>query len=152
LNRSGLSRQVSDLLSQLAAEMVRTSAADMLRLLQREELSMPRAVALTFLDREKRASISDICAYLNLSLGNTSHIVDQLVCDGYVTRSEDPTDRRIKQITLTAKGEAFVQEMKQTRIADMARRLEYLPPALLEAAYAAMAAVLDHLQQEVVTA
>jgi DNA-binding MarR family transcriptional regulator len=141
-----LSRQVSDILSQLAGEIVRASAADMLRLLQREEMSMPRAVALMFLERQQTASISDISNYLNLSLGNTSHLVDQLVCGGYVTRTEHPDDRRLKLIMLTAKGLGFVQEIKQVRITDMAQRLEHLPAPLLETAFATMSAVLEHLQ------
>src|SRR4051812_588590 len=99
-----LSKKVSDVLSRFNAEMLRYSAADLLRLMQREELSMPRAVALKFLKCEGAASISDISDYLNLSLGNTSHIVDQLVCNGYVTRAEDANDRRLKLVALAPKG------------------------------------------------
>lgn len=141
-----LSQKVSDVLSRFNAEMLQYSVADLLRLMQREELSMPRAVALLFLKQEGAASISDISNYLNLSLGNTSHIVDQLVCSGYVTRAEDANDRRLKLVALTAKGRAFIQEVEQVRIEEMARRLQQLPIPLLEAALAVISEVLDHLQ------
>jgi len=105
-------------------------------------------LALMFLAHEKTASISDISGYLNLSLGNTSHIVEQLVCGGYVTRTEDINDRRLRQVMLTAKGQAFVQEIKQIRIRDLAQRLEALPLALLQSADTIMAAMLEQLQLE----
>ncbi|CAN5851268.1 hypothetical protein BH10CHL1_BH10CHL1_25120 [soil metagenome] len=141
-----LSQKASDLFSRFAAELGRYSAAELLRLMQREELSMPRAVALTCLAREGVMSISDISTYLNLSLGNTSHIVDQLVCSGYVTRTEDANDRRLKQVTLTTKGQAFVAEIEQVRIEEMARRLQHLPAPLLASALTVISEVLDHLQ------
>ncbi len=148
LCKTELSQQVSNRLSQLTTEMVRASAADVLWLMQREGLSMSRALALMFLAHEKTASISDISGYLNLSLGNTSHIVEQLVCGGYVTRTEDINDRRLRQVMLTAKGQAFVQEIKQIRIRDLAQRLEALPLALLQSADTIMAAMLEQLQLE----
>jgi len=148
LCKTELSQQVSNRLSQLTTEMVRASAADVLWLMQREGLSMSRALALMFLAHEKTASISDISGYLNLSLGNTSHIVEQLVCGGYVTRTEDINDRRLRQVMLTAQGQAFVQEIKQIRIRDLAQRLECLPMALLQSADNIMASMLEQLQLE----
>jgi DNA-binding MarR family transcriptional regulator len=140
-----LSHAVSELLSQLTTALIHASAADILRLLQCEDLSMPRLVTLMFLERAGKASISDISAYLNLSLGNTSHLVNQLVCGGYVTRSEDLADRRIKWITLTAQGQTFMQEIRQVRIEDMAQRLEHVPRSLLVSAQAALAALVKEL-------
>jgi len=148
LSETGLSQQVSDVLGRFATELLRYSTTDILRLMQREDLSLPRVVALMFLDRQGTASISDISNYLNLSLGNTSSIVDQLVCSGYVTRTEDPNDRRLKVVMLTTKGQAFVQEVKQARIAEMAQRLKNLPTSLLESTVVVMSAVLEHLQAE----
>lgn len=140
-----LAQQVSDQINQLTAAMVRASAADILQLLQHEQLSMSRALALMFLDRQKCATISDISSYLNLSLGNTSHIVEQLVCSGYVTRAEDVNDRRLRQVMLAAKGQAFVKEMKTTRVRDLATRLDCLPGTLLQSANQLFAVMLDQL-------
>jgi DNA-binding MarR family transcriptional regulator len=140
-----LAKRVSEAFNQLNAEMVRYGASQMLRLLQREDLSMPRGVALMFVERDGAASISDISQYLNLSLAATSHLVDQLVCAGFVTRIEDQHDRRQKMVNLTAKGERFVQECKQTRIEELARRLEPLPAPILEATLNALSDLLVHL-------
>ncbi len=148
VDKTKLSQQVSNRLSQLTVEMNRASATDVLWLLQREGLSLSRALALMFLAQEKTASISDISSYLNLSLGNTSHIVEQLVCGGYVTRTEVIHDRRLRQVMLTTKGLTFVQEIKQVRIRDLAQRLECLPMALLQSADSVMSAMLEQLQVE----
>jgi DNA-binding MarR family transcriptional regulator len=146
VNETVLSKAVCNVLGKLAAEMVRSSAADIMHLMRREELSMPRTVALMFLEREGAASISDISNYLNLALGTTSYLVDQLVCADYVTRSEDPNDRRLKSVMLTAKGRAFVEEVKETRVEDLAQRLVDVPSPVLASALRAMSELLDHLQ------
>jgi DNA-binding MarR family transcriptional regulator len=129
-----LAHEVSVLVNQLDAFLKRHSAAEMLRLLQREELSLPRGVALLYLDHQEEASISALSHYLNLSLATTSQIVDQLVCAGYATRSEDQSDRRQKLVALTAQGGRFVEDFKQMRIDEVARQLAPLPKPLLEEA------------------
>jgi DNA-binding MarR family transcriptional regulator len=145
LAEATLAKQVSEVFNQLNIELVRYSTAQMLRLLQREDLSLPRYVALMFVERVGAASISDISQYLNLSLAATSHLIDQLVCEAYVTRVEDLTDRRQKMVRLAAKGKRFVDECKQTRIDELTRRLEQLPAPLLSAALTALNDILTHL-------
>lgn len=146
-DKSALAKEVSHQISQLAAAMFCTSAAEMLQLLQREDLSMSRALALIFVGHQRCASISDICSYLNLSLGNTSHVIDQLVCAGYVTRTEDANDRRLRQIMLTAKGQAVVYEIKVLRVRELTDQLAQLPMPLLQSAAVVCADMLGYLAQ-----
>lgn len=148
IDKPELAQQVGDQISQLAAAMGRASAVDILRLLQREELSMSRALALIYVEAQEAASISDICTYLNLSLGNTSHLVEQLVCGGYVTRTEDLTDRRLRHVMLTDKGRSFVREVKSVRVRDLALQLEPLPVTLLQSASTLLSTMLDYLLLE----
>lgn len=128
-------------------ELTRPSACDMLHLMRRADLSMPQLVTLLFLHRHGAASISDIGAHLNLSLGATSHLVDRLFSAGFVGRAEDPNDRRQKQVTLTEAGQAFVQEFNQARVEDMTRRLDRLPPTLLDNLLDAMTAATTYLRE-----
>jgi DNA-binding MarR family transcriptional regulator len=143
-----LAREVSVVFNQLDTVLKRHSAAELLRLLQREELSLPRGVALMFLDHNERASISDISQYLNLSLATTSQLVDQLVCAGYVTRAEDQHDRRQKIVALTDRGECFVQEFKRRRIDEVKRQLAHLPTPLLESTRLVLSEILAALPGE----
>jgi len=145
LDQSALATQVGDQLRQLMAQIACATMADVLQLLQRSELSMSRALALMFLERQPCASLSDMSSYLNLSLGNTSHLVEQLVCSGYVTRTEDAKDRRVRQVMLTSKGQAFVQEIRTIRVRELAARLEGLPVTLLQSATHVFAAILEHV-------
>ena len=145
LDTKTLAQEVSQAFNQINGELVRTSSAQILRLLQREGLSLPRVVALMFVERVGAASISDISQYLNLSLATTSYLVDQLVCEAYVTRVEDLNDRRHKLVSLAAKGKWFVDECQQTRIDELARRLEALPAPQLAAALDSLTDMLTHL-------
>lgn len=126
--------ELSTLLDLFIAEVMRYDTDEMLRLLKREDLSMARVCALNVVARRGAASISDISACLDLSLGNTSMLVDKLVCHGFVTRAEDASDRRQKLIRLTEKGQAVVHELQATRVNQVAQRMRCLPPALLERA------------------
>src|SRR6476659_1866622 len=113
---------LSGLLSTFMTVMLRCDTADMLRVLKREELYMPRLAALNVVERQGAASISEICANLNLSLGNTSILIDKLVCHGFVTRVEDVSDRRHKLVRLTAKGQALIQALRTARANSIVQR------------------------------
>src|SRR5438046_10655415 len=115
--------QLNELLGTFMTEVFRCDTADMLRLLKREDLSMPRIAALNVVERQGAASISEICAYLDLSLGNTSILIDKLVCHGFVTRVEDVSDRRQKLVWLTKKGQAVIEELRATAVNRLVPRI-----------------------------
>ena len=96
------------------------------------------------MSRHSGASISEIGDYLNLSLGATSHLVDQLVEHGYVTRFESLIDRRHKQVEITAKGRELVDEMRQARADEAARLLGELPAPLLATLSTTLSEVLEY--------
>src|SRR5215210_7701686 len=81
-------QELSHVLKQFAAEIMKSSMCDMLQLMRREELSMPQLVTLMYLGRLHAASITHISEHLNLSLGATSHLVERLVAGGFVSRTE----------------------------------------------------------------
>jgi DNA-binding MarR family transcriptional regulator len=140
--------QLSELLSIFMTEVLRCDTADMLRVLKREELSMPRLAALNLVERQGAASISEICAQLNLSLGNTSILIDKLVCHGFVTRAEDASDRRHKLVRLTEKGQALIEELRAARVNSVVQRMLLLPPGLLDRAIEVLREVTEQLNPE----
>jgi DNA-binding MarR family transcriptional regulator len=137
--------QLSELLDTFMTEVFRCDTTDMLRLLKREDLSMPRIAALNIVERQGAASISEICAYLGLSLGNTSILIDKLVCHGFVTRVEDVNDRRHKLVRLTEKGQALIQELRTARVNSVVQRMLLLPPDLLDRAVEVLRDVTEQL-------
>ncbi|MFL5806974.1 MAG: MarR family winged helix-turn-helix transcriptional regulator [Roseiflexaceae bacterium] len=120
------------MLSLFAAEIMCYTTDDTLRLIRREELSMPLIVTLNVVERRGAISISEISTSLDFSLGNTSMLVDKLVCKGFVTRAEDAHDRRHKVVRLTEKGQALIQELRAARVEGMVQRLLLLSPALVD--------------------
>ena len=131
--------------------LIKHSAGAMLSIMRQADLSMPQIVTLIFLERTDDASISDIAAHLNLSLGAASHLVDRLVIYGLVTRTEDQIDRRIKQVALTEAGRTLVEELRHARAEDMARQLVTLPQPLLTNLLDSMAEAVEYLRDNDVT-
>lgn len=139
--------RVGRALGVLCGELMKANVETMLHLLRREDLSMPRMVALTFLQRHGGATISHISEHLNLSLAATSQLVEKLVEGDFVERIEDQDDRRQKHVTLTAKGQAFIAEVQQIRDEELVRRLADLPEALLSATAANLEAICGYVSQ-----
>lgn len=72
-------------------------------------LSMPQIAALARI--EKGASgVSDLGEELGVTSAAASQMLDRLVQQNLILRSEDPADRRAKQIVLTDKGRLALQE------------------------------------------
>ncbi|WP_322512683.1 MarR family winged helix-turn-helix transcriptional regulator [Chloroflexus sp.] len=123
--------RVAELFNLVHGELMGQSMETLLQFLQRTGLSMPRLIALMHIYRRRAATISALSEQLNLALATTSQIVDQLVQDGLVERSEAPYDRRQKVVALTPAGERLVAEARQIRLHEASRYLRQLPPELL---------------------
>lgn len=137
---------IAQVLQDFAAELMKHSTGDMLHLMRRAELSMPQLVTLMFLHRHGPASLGHIRAHLGLTLGATSHLVDRLVDAQFVSRREDPQDRRQKQIALSDAGQVLVADAKRARVEDMARQLAHLPAPLLERLINSMTEIASYLR------
>lgn len=60
-------------------------------------------------------AVSDIGADLGVTSAAASQMIERLVQQGLLERQEDPSDRRIKQVMLTAKGKALAEESVRAR-------------------------------------
>lgn len=148
ISRNTSATELAELLIELGGVLRRHTFCDLLRVMRREELSMPQVATLWHLHHEQVASISDIRDHLNLSLAATSHLVDRLVVGGLVARTEDAHDRRQKQVTLTDAGRTLVSEIAQARNAELAHHLAALPPELAERALSSIAQLLEYFVDE----
>src|SRR5512146_81878 len=72
-------------------------------------LSMPQFSILMQLYRRGYCGISDISDRFEISNAAASQHVENLVQAGLIGRTEDPRDRRAKQIQLSEKGRALIQ-------------------------------------------
>lgn len=116
--------------------------------LRDEGLSMPQMAALHFLHAEGPATISAVAAHLNLSLTATSHLVEQLVRHGLVTRTEDPSDRRRKRVAPTEQGERLVATWHRLAATSLQELLARADDARLEALERALQGVMAQVEDE----
>ena len=75
-------------------------------------VTLPRFDVMAALYRKPDGMLmSEISRFLMVSNGNVTGIVDRLVADGFVARSQRNGDRRTSFITLTGKGRAAFADM-----------------------------------------
>ena len=89
-------------------------------------LSMPQIGALFHIHRQGAAGVSDLGLDLGITSAAASQMLERLVQQGLAFRSEDPHDRRVRQITLTEKGLRVLHESLRARqgwLDDLAGRL-----------------------------
>jgi DNA-binding MarR family transcriptional regulator len=59
--------------------------------------------------------VSDLGEHLGVTNAAASQMIDRLVQQGLLLRAEDPRDRRMKNITLTPKGQTLIQQSIEAR-------------------------------------
>lgn len=60
--------------------------------------------------------VSDLGEHLGVSNAATSQMLDRLVEEGMISRTEDPNDRRMKRITITDAGINILEEAVNARL------------------------------------
>ena len=71
-------------------------------------LSMPQFGMLMRLYYGGSCEVHDLGAHMDVSSAAASQLVDRLVQGGLVQRTEDPADRRARQVAMTTKGRALI--------------------------------------------
>jgi DNA-binding MarR family transcriptional regulator len=93
-----------------ASRLIESAARE--RLKSQFNATLPRFDVMAALYRQPDGMLmSEISRFLMVSNGNVTGIVDRLVSDGFVVRSQRNGDRRTSFISLTRKGRAVFAEM-----------------------------------------
>lgn len=124
--------------------VLRDSMRTSINYLHGHNMSFGAVAALMTLRERGDLSISDLSAEIGLSLGATSQLVERLVQDEFVRRTEAPDDRRRKQVALTAKAQTFLTRMEGS-YSSAAKVLRGVPVASLRRLESAFRGVLRHL-------
>ena len=80
------------------------------RFAKTEGLSITQVYVLRELYYQGSCNISYISEFLKITAAAASQLVEKLVQSGLVERTEYPENRRMKQLTLSSKGMAFIEE------------------------------------------
>ncbi len=93
-------------------------------------LQQLRAFAVVF--ARGQVPVTQVGDALGVKANVATGIVQRLVERGLVERHEDPVDRRVRQLTVSAKGFALIEEMGSIILSKGRRLLERLNDAQLE--------------------
>ncbi|HEY44679.1 MAG TPA: MarR family transcriptional regulator [Anaerolineae bacterium] len=89
---------------------MRSSMRHFIRHARESGLSMSHLVALFHILRTGSCGVTDLGDHLGVTSAASSQMLERLVLQGLILRTEDPNDRRVKQITLTDKGCRVLEE------------------------------------------
>lgn len=79
-------------------------------------LRMSAIGTLHHLKRAGHVGVSDLSEHLGVSNAAASQMLDRLVEEGMISRTEDPNDRRMKRITITDAGINILEEAVNARL------------------------------------
>ncbi|MGW8225083.1 MAG: MarR family winged helix-turn-helix transcriptional regulator [Anaerolineales bacterium] len=105
---------------------MRRSMRNFLHYARETGLSMSQISVLFHLRRMQSCGVTDLGDHLGVSSAAASQMLERLVQQGLILRSEDPQDRRVKQIVLTDKGRQVIEAgvaARQDWLVDLAESL-----------------------------
>ena len=115
-------------------------------------LSMSQLGALFHIHRRGSSGVTDLGEHLGVTSPAASQMLERLVQQELILRSEDPKDRRVKQIVLTDKGLQVLQESMRTRqnwVYDLAEALSDSEKETIEAALNTLVDKANHLGRSI---
>ena len=101
----------------------------LMKLAEKYDLTVVQLHSLGVLNPGEPIPMNTLSSILLCDASNVTGIVDRLLNQGYIKREENPSDRRVKMITLTSAGE----ELRRTLLTEIANyelpELEHLSDA-----------------------
>jgi DNA-binding MarR family transcriptional regulator len=126
--------------------MANANNRDFLPEISELDLSLTQLKGLSVLDEhvEEALSVKALSERLGLSLAATSRSVDGLVKRKLIERDEDPDDRRVRRVRLTARGRRTVERLVEIRIAALERLVESFDDEQREKLADALDSIIEH--------
>lgn len=107
-------RSLGDLLQDFIGRVAHRSGRT-LTIMNEASVTLHQVILLGRLAELREATVSEIANALGMSLPSVSQMIDRLHRLGLVTRIELCSDRRKKQIGLTAAGSALLEQLQKAR-------------------------------------
>ncbi len=92
---------------------------------------------------EGSPTVGELAALLGLTQQAASKSILELESLGYVERTADPADSRIRRVALTAAGKSVIEKSRTARAKLEADIVREVGPAVVKAARTALVALLD---------
>jgi DNA-binding MarR family transcriptional regulator len=110
-----MSEQFNQVLRDWTETFMRRSMQDFVQFSKDSGLSMTQLHTLFRLHHAGICGVTDVGDHLGVTNAAASQMVDRLVQQGLIERAEDPSDRRVKQLSLTPKGLRLVLDSIEAR-------------------------------------
>lgn len=95
--------------------VMHNSMVNLTRYARENGYSMQQLMAMNFISRKKACGVSDLGERMGVTSAAASQLLERLVQQGMVLRTEDPNDRRSKLLALTKKGEEILSDSEVAR-------------------------------------
>jgi len=79
------------------------------------KITFPQFIILELLHKRGVLNMTEMAHIINVTTAAMTGIIDRLVRDGYVSRENDPDDRRVIKVRATSKGNKIVKAMLEHR-------------------------------------
>jgi DNA-binding MarR family transcriptional regulator len=113
------------------ASRLRLSATRLARLLRQESgagLSPSQHSALAVIANHGPLTLGALAEHERVAPPSITKVVSKLECDGLVTRTADPTDRRVCRVAISPEGSALLEESRRRKTAWLTARINELDP------------------------
>jgi DNA-binding MarR family transcriptional regulator len=134
-------------LSALLRHVFLYDRGNQLRVIEESGLSMTQCKALLELgglgEEAEPRQVGELAERFGVSVPSMSRAVDALVKAKLATRLEDPDDRRVRRVAITAKGKKLVETLLVVRQAGLEKFAEGLTAAQRRKLDAAVDALMD---------
>ncbi len=125
---------------------MRLSMRGSIRYMKENGLSISQVGAMFEITRGSN-NVSDVGDALGISIAAASQMLERLVQLGLVTRTEDPQDRRVKNLVVTEKGRRVMRESNEARQGWLVELVSSLSPAEKQQVAAAVDILIDKTRQ-----
>ena len=113
------------------ASRLRLSATRLARRLRQESgagLSPSQQSALAVVSNHGPLTLGALAEHERVAPPSITKVVSKLECDGLVTRTPDPADRRVCRVVISPSGAALLEESRRRKTAWLTARINDLDP------------------------
>jgi DNA-binding MarR family transcriptional regulator len=98
---------------------------------------------LHFVDRHPGLSVQDLLEILRITKQSLARVLRELVEQGFIDQREGVSDRRLRLLSTTPRGEALARRLAALQASRIERALGEIGPEAGEAARAFLTAMID---------
>ena len=115
--------------------------------LSSDESNPSRVMLVVSLRRTSPQPMGSLAMHLGLPKSNITALVDDLEAEGVLRRKQDPTDRRVTLLELTAKGHSLCEREFDAFERSMTGLFAVLPPEERRTMFAGLERMTSHLRE-----